>query len=84
MRHIILNTSAFLGMDPIWWIVFFVILVWIFIVPFDIPGQRRQKDSPLEILKKRFASGDITAEEFKRDSNLLLRDPGNKLPITKK
>jgi putative membrane protein len=78
-----LHTSAFLGMDPIWWIVFLVILVWIFMVPFDIPGQRNKRDSPLEILKKRFASGEITAEEFKRDSKLLNGDPGNK-PYKKK
>lgn len=74
----ILHTSAFLGMDLIWWAVFLVILIWIFIAPFDIPGKRRQRDSPLEILKKRFAAGEITAEEFKRDRNLLNSDPGNK------
>lgn len=73
-----LHTSAFLGMDPLWWAVFLVILIWIFIVPFDIPGQRKKEDSPLEILKKRFAAGAITAEEFKRDSHLLKGDPGNK------
>lgn len=73
-----LNTSAFLGMDLIWWMVFLVLIVWIFIIPFDIPGQRNKSESPLEILKKRFAAGDITAEEFKRDSNLLKGDPGNK------
>lgn len=78
----IYNTS-FLGMDPIWWIVFLIIIVWIFVVPFDIPGQRNRKDAPLEILKKRFASGDMTAEEFKRDSALLKADPGNK-PYKKK
>ena len=71
-------TSSFLGMDFIWWIVFVIILVWIFILAFDIPGQRKEKDSPLDILKKRFAAGEITAEAFKRDSNLLKADPGNK------
>ena len=71
-------TGSFLGMDFIWWIVFVIILVWIFILPFDIPGQRKEKNSPLDILKKRFAAGEITAEVFKRDSNLLKGDPGNK------
>ena len=82
-ENILLNTSAFLGMDPIWWTVFIVIIIWIFIIPLDIPGQRNPKDSALEILKKRFASGDITTEEFKRDSTLLKGDPGNK-PFQKK
>ena len=70
--------DSFLGMDLIWWIVFIVILVWIFILPYNIPGQRKEKNSPLDILKKRFAAGDITAETFKRDSTLLKGDPGNK------
>jgi len=72
-----LNTSAFLGMDLIWWIVFIALMIWIFIIPFDIPGQRNKRDSPLDILKKRFASGKITAEEYKRDCNLLKGDPVN-------
>ncbi len=72
------HLSAFLGMDLIWWAVFLVIVIWIFIVPFDIPGQRKRMDSALEILKTKFAAGDITKEEFKRESNLLKGDPGNK------
>lgn len=79
----ILSTSAFLGMDVVWWTVFMIILIWLFVVPFDIPGQSKRKESQLDILKKRFTSGDITAEEFKRESRQLKDDPENR-PSKKK
>jgi putative membrane protein len=34
------------------------------VVPYDLPGQRNKKISPLEILKSRYASGEISYEEF--------------------
>ena len=37
---------------------------WIFATPYDIPGQRKKKDTPLDILQKRFASVQITNEEY--------------------
>jgi putative membrane protein len=39
-------------------------LVWIFAVPYDIPYQRSKRESSAEILKKRYASGEINLEEF--------------------
>jgi putative membrane protein len=52
------------GMGLVWWIIWLVVVFWIFAVPYDIPGQRKKKDTPLDILKKRFASGQITNEEY--------------------
>ncbi|QEM07132.1 SHOCT domain-containing protein [Mucilaginibacter rubeus] len=54
----------FWGMHLIWWFIWLILLFWIFATPYDIPGQRKKKDSPLDILKKRFASGEITKEEY--------------------
>ncbi|WP_439696613.1 SHOCT domain-containing protein [Mucilaginibacter sp. AW1-7] len=62
------------GMHLIWWIVWMVLLFWIFATPYDIPGQRRRKDTPLGILQKRFAAGEITAEEYKEKKNILQKD----------
>jgi putative membrane protein len=48
-----------------------MLLFWIFATPYDIPGQRRRKDSPLEILKRRFANGEIKIEEYQEKKKLL-------------
>ena len=57
---------SFWGMHLVWWIVWVVLLVWIFVTPWDVPGQRKRPDSPLDILKKRYASGEIGREQFER------------------
>jgi putative membrane protein len=61
------------GMHIIWWFIWLSMLFWIFAIPYNIPGQRSQKDTPLDILKKRFASGEITTEEY-RDKKLILEN----------
>jgi putative membrane protein len=59
------------GMHLIWWFVWMILLFWIFATPYDIPGQREKRVSPLDILKKRFASGDITKEEYLEQKAIL-------------
>jgi putative membrane protein len=67
-------TSNYGGMNLIWWAIWVIALFWIFIMPYDIPGQRRKKDSPLDILQKRFASGQITTEEYQEKKKILEND----------
>jgi putative membrane protein len=59
------------GMHLLWWIVWVTVIFWIFATPYDIPGQRKKKDSPLHILQKRLASGQITDEEYLEKRKLL-------------
>ncbi|WP_244214223.1 SHOCT domain-containing protein [Pedobacter jejuensis] len=59
-------------MDFIWWCIWVVFLFWIFALPYQIPGQRHRKDTPLDILNRRFASGEISKEEFKERKDILL------------
>ena len=66
--------NIFWGMDIIWWVIWMVMIFWIFATPYDIPGQRRRKDSPLDILQKRFASGQITNEEYQESKKILTAD----------
>lgn len=61
----------FWGMHLIWWIVWGLFIFWIFATPYDIPGQRTKKDSPLDILKKRFAAGQINKEEYHEKKTIL-------------
>ena len=58
-------------MHLIWWILWFLFLAWIFFIPADIPYQKSKKESPLDILKRRFAQGEITKEEFNEAKTLI-------------
>ncbi|WP_335583355.1 SHOCT domain-containing protein [Flavobacterium crassostreae] len=58
------NNYSFVGMHLVWWFVWMVLLFWIFAIPYNIPGQKAKKDTPLDILKKRYASGQISIEEY--------------------
>lgn len=69
------NDYNFFGMHLIWWLIWSLLLIWIFFIPYDIPGQRAKKDSPLDILKKRLASGQITDAEYRAKKTLLEENP---------
>lgn len=56
--------NNFWGMDFIWWFIWIMLLIWIFAIPYDIPFQRNAKNSPLDILQKRFASGEISKDDY--------------------
>jgi putative membrane protein len=65
------NGYHFGGMHFIWWILWMIILIWVFATPYNIPGQRKKKDSPLHILQKRLASGEITSEQHHEKRKLI-------------
>ena len=62
------------GMHFVWWFIWVILLFWIFATPYDIPGQRNKRDSPLDILQKRFASGQITNDEYQEKKKILEND----------
>ena len=64
----------FWGMHLLWWVVWLILLFWIFAVPYNIPGQRTKKESPLNILKRRFASGQIKTGEYQEMKKILEND----------
>jgi len=66
--------NNFWGMDIIWWFAWIMLMFWIFATPYDVPGQRKRKDSPLDILQKRFASGQILNEEYQEKKAILEKD----------
>jgi putative membrane protein len=65
------NGYYFGGMHLIWWILWMGLLFWIFLTPWSVPGERRRKDDPLDILKKRFAAGEITKEQYLEHKKIL-------------
>jgi putative membrane protein len=52
------------GMHIIWWVIWVIFMIWIFATPWNIPGQKTKKESSLDLLKKRFAKGEISKEEY--------------------
>jgi putative membrane protein len=67
-------SSNYWGMNLVWWIIWMIMIFWIFATPYNIPGQRTKKDSPLDILQKRFASGEITNDEYQEKKKILEND----------
>jgi putative membrane protein len=65
------DTNYYYGMHWVWWFVWIMLLVWIFAIPYSIPGQRYQRDTPLDTLKGRLASGEITNEEYHEKKKIL-------------
>jgi putative membrane protein len=68
----------FWGMNLIWWFIWGFMLFWIFATPYRIPGERRRKDSALDILQKRFAAGEMNTEEYQDKKGLLENDLAKK------
>lgn len=68
MQH---DTYHFWGMHVMWWFIWMILLFWIFAIPYNIPGQRAKKDTSLDILKTRFANGDIDKKEFEEKKKIL-------------
>jgi len=56
--------GSYWGMHFLWWFVWASLLFWIFVMPYDIPGQRFRRETPLDILRRRLATGQITSEDY--------------------
>jgi len=59
------------GMNLIWWFLWIILMIWIFAIPYDIPGERKRKESPVDILKRKFASGEINTYEYQERKRIL-------------
>lgn len=65
------HTNYYWGMNMIWWVAWVVMLMWIFATPYDIPGQRSKKNTAMDILRKRYASGKINGVEYDEKRKIL-------------
>jgi len=66
--------NYFWGMDFIWWFLWIIMMVWIFAIPYDIPGQRNKLITPLLALQRRFASGEIGPDEYHERKKIIEMD----------
>lgn len=65
--------SSFWGMHFFWWLFWIVTLLLLFspITPVS-PGRRRE--TPLEVLQRRYAAGEVSSDEYEERKAKLERD----------
>lgn len=56
----------------IWWFIWIIFIIGLFIVSYST--QKTKKDNPLNILKKRFAKGEISKEAYEEYKRILGSD----------
>jgi len=69
------------GMALVWWAVWMIMIIWIFAIPYNIPGQRHKKETALDILKKRLASGEIAEKEYYEKKSIIQYEAPKQPPI---
>lgn len=58
------NSYHFFGMHFLWWIVIVAIVLLALLFFYKSNGQKSKTDAPLDVLKRRLASGAISKEDF--------------------
>jgi putative membrane protein len=65
----------FFGMSLLWWIFWVVVLVGFFMLATPVPRRRVREVDPLQVLKRRYAAGEITTAEYdERRARILDRE----------
>ncbi|MCG2635206.1 MAG: SHOCT domain-containing protein [Gammaproteobacteria bacterium] len=64
---------AFFGMHLLWWLFWVALIVALFLLFAPVPRARR-RDTPLELLQRRYAEGEITSDEYEERKAKLERD----------
>jgi len=68
-------TWSLWGMNFIWWFFWLALAVVFFTVAVPVPRRRvRLYDHPLSILRRRYAAGEISTEEYEERRARLIRD----------
>ncbi len=69
-----MHDGWFLGMHLFWWIFWIAVILLFFSLLTPVPRSRARRETPLEILQRRYAAGEITTEEYKERKSLLEQD----------
>lgn len=67
-----MNYEHFFGMHVFWWLFWLFLFISFFF--FDFSPAKKKKENPFHILKKRFANGEITEEEYREKKSVLEED----------
>lgn len=63
----------FWGMHAIWWIIWLLFIAWV-LFTFTRYGREKDRDSSYDILRQRFAKGEITKEQYEEAKKVLEED----------
>jgi len=66
------NEYHVMGMNMVWWIIWIALIFAIFLFP--TPRTRVYRETPLDILQKKYASGKMTTQEYEERKAILQRD----------
>ena len=66
---------GFFGMHLLWWLFWIVVIVMAVVAVMSGPERIvRQRETPLEILQRRYAAGEITEKEYEERTRTLKGD----------
>ena len=66
---------GFFGMHLVWWIFWFVAITALFSLATPVPkGKARASETPLNILQRRYARGEIDSAQYEERKTQLTRD----------
>ncbi len=68
--------AGYFGMHFFWWLFWVLLFVSFFSYATPIPRRhfKRLQETPLAILQRRLASGEITEQEYERSKSVMARD----------
>ena len=68
----------FVGMHLVWWFIWIIFVFTMFGWYQPVPRRKNRETSPLDILQKRFAAGEINKETYQEHREILQKDPAFK------
>ena len=69
------TTWGFFGMHVFWWAFWFILIVTLFSTVTPVPrNQLRSGERALDILRRRYAAGQVSTEEYEHRKAILERD----------
>lgn len=70
MWHDMYGDGHFWGMHLIWWAIWIILIIVIFFIPWSF-GRESPGDSALDVLRERYARGEIDKDEFEERKRVL-------------
>ena len=75
------TTLGFFGMHLFWWAFWILLIVGLWATVTPVPkSQMRSGERALDILRRRYAAGQFSTEEYERRKAVLERDERNRVP----